>query len=44
MTEGISRKSAYTDRDRLKVASAFFVTTIVALWLGVAYWRTLGVI
>jgi di/tricarboxylate transporter len=44
MTEGISRKSAYTDRDRLKVASAFFATTIVALWLGVAYWRTLGVI
>lgn len=44
MTEGISKKSAYTDRDRVKLATAFFGVTIVALWLAVAYWRMLGLI
>ncbi|MGH9387382.1 MAG: SLC13 family permease [Vicinamibacterales bacterium] len=44
MTEGISKRSAYTDRDRMMLATAFFSVTIVALWLGVAYWRLLGLI
>lgn len=44
MTESVSRKSAYTDRDRLRLATAFFSVTIVALWLGVGYWRLIGVI
>ena len=44
MTEGISRRSAYTDADRLKLASAFFGVTILALWIGVAYWRAIGIL
>jgi hypothetical protein len=44
MTEGISKRSAYTDADRLKLASAFFGVTIVALWIGVAYWRAMGIL
>jgi sodium-dependent dicarboxylate transporter 2/3/5 len=42
MTEGISKKQAYTDADRLKLATAFFGVTIVSLWVGVAYWRLTG--
>ena len=44
MTEGISKRSAYTDADRFKLASAFFGVTIVALWIGVAYWRAIGIL
>jgi anion transporter len=44
MTEGISQKSAYTDADRLKLASTYFAVTIVALWVAVVYWRTIGLI
>jgi anion transporter len=44
MTEGISKQSAYTDRDRMKLATAFFAVTIVALWLSAGYWRIVGLI
>jgi hypothetical protein len=44
MTEGISKKSAYRDSDRLKLATVFFGVTIVALWTGVAYWRIIGLL
>jgi len=42
MTEGITKKQAYTDADRYKLATAFFAVTIVALWIGVGYWRLIG--
>jgi di/tricarboxylate transporter len=44
MTDGISKRSAYTEGDRLKLATAFLGTTIVALWLSVGYWYLIGVI
>ena len=44
MTEGISKKSAYTDAHRFRLATAFMVVTIVALWIAVGYWRVIGVI
>jgi hypothetical protein len=44
MTDGISKRMAYTDADRLTLATAFLGTTIVALWLGVGYWYLIGVI
>jgi di/tricarboxylate transporter len=44
MTEGISKKTAYTDADRFRLATSFFVVTVVALWIGVAYWKTIGVL
>jgi hypothetical protein len=43
MTEGISRKAAYTDGDRFKLATAFLAVTLLALWVSVAYWRLIGV-
>jgi hypothetical protein len=43
MTEGISKNLAYRESDRLKLATAFFGVTIVALWLSVLYWRIVGV-
>ena len=42
MTEGISKKTAYRDIDRLRLATAFFGVTVVTLWLSVAYWRIAG--
>lgn len=42
MTEGISKKSAYTDADRVKMGTTFFGVTIVALWLAIGYWRLAG--
>jgi divalent anion:Na+ symporter, DASS family len=44
MTDGISKRSAYSDADRLKLATTFFVVTIMSLWLAIAYWRVLGLI
>lgn len=44
MTDGISKRSAYTDGDRLKLATTFFVMTIASMWLAVGYWRVLGLI
>jgi divalent anion:Na+ symporter, DASS family len=44
MTEGISKKSAYTDADRFTLATTFIGVTIVSLWIGVAYWTALGIL
>ena len=44
MTDGISRNSAYTGADRMKLANVYFAVTIVALWIAVVYWRLLGLI
>ena len=44
MTEGISKKSAYTDSDRLKLATTFFGVTVVTLWVAVVYWRIIGIL
>lgn len=43
MTEGISKKAAYTDADRFKLATAFFVVTLLMLGVSVVYWRLIGV-
>ena len=42
MTDGISKRSAYTDSDRFKLATTFFVITIASMWLAIGYWRILG--
>ena len=44
MTESITTRSGYSDSDRLKLATVFFCTTIVSLWLSVGYWTWIGVI
>jgi di/tricarboxylate transporter len=44
MTDGITTKGGYSDADRITLATAFFATTIVSLWLSVAYWNWIGVI
>lgn len=43
MTEGISKKRAYTDADRLKLATTFIVVTIAVLAMSTIYWRAIGV-
>jgi di/tricarboxylate transporter len=44
MTEGITKRSAFSDGHRLALASAFFATTLVALGLSIWYWRWMGII
>jgi len=44
MTDGISRNIAYTSGDRFKLATVYFGVTIAALWIGVVYWRLLGLV
>jgi di/tricarboxylate transporter len=44
MTDGMTRRSAFTDADRYKLATAFFGATILALWTGVVYWRSIGLL
>jgi anion transporter len=42
MTEGITRRMAYTDADRIRLATVYFAVSIVALWVSVFYWRFIG--
>ena len=44
MTEGLSKKSAYTDAHRFTLATAFFGVTIVALWVAIVYWRLMNIL
>jgi divalent anion:Na+ symporter, DASS family len=44
MTDGISKRIAYSDVDRLKLATIFFAVTIASLWLAIAYWQAFGLI
>lgn len=44
MTEGITRRTAYTDGDRYRLATAFFGVTVAALWIGLVYWRAIGIL
>jgi hypothetical protein len=33
---------AYTDADRIRLATVYFAVSIVALWVSVFYWRFIG--
>jgi hypothetical protein len=44
MTEGITKRQAYLDGDRLKLATVYAVATVLALWGAVGYWRLIGVL
>lgn len=42
MTEGITKKQAYVDGDRFRLATIYAIVTVVALWVSVGYWRVVG--
>jgi di/tricarboxylate transporter len=44
MTEGITKKAAYTDAHRVRLATVYLGTTLVALGIAVAYWKAIGAI
>jgi di/tricarboxylate transporter len=44
MTEGITKQQAFTAGQRLRLATAFLVATLVALWLSVFYWKAIGLL
>jgi len=42
MTEGITTKQAYTDRDRQRLGTVYAVATVMALWIAVGWWKLIG--
>lgn len=44
MTDGITERRAYTERDRFRTATLYFIVSLLALWIGVGYWRLIGVL
>jgi sodium-dependent dicarboxylate transporter 2/3/5 len=42
VTEGVTGKQAYTDRDRFKSATLYFAASLVTLWLSILYWKLIG--
>lgn len=44
MTEGITKKQAYTDADRVRLAAVYAAATIAALWIAVGYWKATGLL
>jgi hypothetical protein len=43
MTDGVTARRAYTDRDRFRLATVYLAVTLVALWIAVGYWMAIGV-
>ena len=43
ITEGVTKRRAYTDGDRIRLATVFAGVTIVALWGAVGYWKVMGI-
>lgn len=44
MTEGITKKAAYTDKDRIRLATVFMVITLITLVFAVGFWKLTGAI
>jgi anion transporter len=42
ITEGVTGKKAYTDRDRFKSATLYLVASLLALWISIGYWKLIG--
>ena len=42
ITEGVTKKQAYTDADRFRLATVYAIVTVLALWVSVGYWRMTG--
>jgi hypothetical protein len=42
MTEGITNRQAYPDRDRLRLGTVYAVATVMALWIAVGWWTLIG--
>ena len=43
ITEGVTKRQAYTDGDRIRLATVFAGVTILALWVAVGYWKVMGI-
>ena len=44
MTEGMTQKQAYTDRDRQRLGTVYAVATVLALWIAVGWWELIGAV
>jgi anion transporter len=42
ITDGVTGKKAYTDRDRFRTATIYLVVSLVALWISVGFWKLIG--
>jgi hypothetical protein len=44
ITEGVTGRQAYTDRDRFRSATIYLMASLIALWISVAFWKLIGVL
>jgi anion transporter len=44
ITDGVTGRRAYTDRDRLRSATLYALASLLAIWVGVVYWKLIGAI
>jgi hypothetical protein len=44
MGEGLTGNQGFTARERVRLANAYAVLTLVALAVGVGYWKLIGVL
>jgi hypothetical protein len=44
MTEGITERKAFTDRDRFRTATVYLAVSLVALWISTGFWKLIGVL
>jgi len=42
MTDGITEKKAYTDRDRFRTSTIYLIVSLAALWISVGFWKITG--
>ncbi len=42
ITDGVTKKQAYTDGDRVKLAHVYAVTTLIGIAMAVGYWKLTG--
>jgi hypothetical protein len=42
ITDGVTGKKAYTDRDRFRTATIYLGASLLALWISAGYWKLIG--
>lgn len=44
ITDGVTGRQAYTDKDRFRSATIYGVVSLLTLWFSVGYWKLIGVL
>jgi hypothetical protein len=44
MTDAITEKKAYTDRDRFRTSTIYLAVSLIALWISTGFWKLIGIL